>query len=128
MTENRSYYVEIEQVSKEVSKKEAVILKDTSDAVSLAESCQDGALIIKPAMWAVLNIHNEKNKDGDKDYRCYLIVDADGSKYKTGSESFWNSFRDIVDDMEDSDEEWAIKAYKLPSKNGKKDFITCSII
>ena len=105
-----------------------MLLKDTSDAVALAESCKDGAVIIKPAMWAVLNIHNENNNDGDKDYRCYLIVDEDGNKYKTGSESFWNSFRDIVDDMSDSNEEWAVKAYRLPSKNGKQDFITCSII
>lgn len=128
MTENRSYFVEIEQVSKDVTKKESVMLKDTSNALPLAESCKDDAVIIKPAMWAVLNIHNENNKDGDKDYRCYLIVDEDGNKYKTGSESFWNTFRDIVDDMEDSNEEWAVKAYRLPSKNGKQDFITCSII
>lgn len=128
MRENRSYFVEIEQVSKDVTKKESVLLKDTSDAVALAESCEDGAVIIKPAMWAVLNIHNENNMNGDKDYKCYLIVDEDGNKYKTGSESFWNSFCDIVDDMADSDEEWAVKAYRLPSKNGKQDFITCSII
>lgn len=124
----RTYKVEIGYVSRDISKKEQVLLKDTSDAITLAEACKDGGIIIKPELWAELNIHNEKAEE-DKDYVCFLIVDENGQKYKTGSNSFWNSFVDITDDMEDSDEEWSIKVYRLPSKNAKnQDFITCSII
>ena len=49
--------------------------------------------------------------------------------YVTGSESFWNSFRDIYDEMENESDEWSLKLYRLPSKNRQgKDFLTCSII
>ena len=37
--------------------------------------------------------------------------------------------RILYEEMKDEDEEWAIKVYRLPSKNYKgKEFITCSVI
>ena len=66
----------------------------------------------------------------NKDYYNYVIIDKDGTKYVTGSPSFWSSFKEIWDEMrEESDEEFSISIYKVPSKNyNGKDFITCSII
>ena len=120
------YSVEIVETSKELSAKERIKIKDTTDAVKLDEATQSGAVIITPAMYAVLNIHNEKSDNVD--YNNYIIIDKDGTKYVTGSASFWSSFMNIYDEMDGEQEEWAIKAYRAPSKNYKgKDFITCSI-
>ena len=121
------YSVSIAETNKELTAKERIRLKDTSDAVKLDEATKEEAIIITPNAYAILNIHNEKSDN--KDYNNYLIEDADGTKYVTGSESFWASFIDIYNEMKDETEPWQIKAYRLPSKNYKgKEFLTCSII
>lgn len=109
-----------------LSARERIMLKDTSDCVSLDSVTTDGEVTIKPEFYAVLDVHNEYAKD-DKDYTQYVIVDADGTKYITGSDSFYSAFIDIADEM--GDEAFEIKVYRKPSKNySGKDFITCSII
>ena len=121
------YSVTIERTNKELSAKERIRLKDTSDAIKLDEATKAGDIVITPVAYAVLNIHNEKSDN--KDYYNYLIEDEDGTKYVTGSESFWTSFEDIYDEMSETDEPWQVKCYRLPSKNYKgKEFLTCSII
>lgn len=120
------FSVTIREVSREISAKERVKIKDTTDAVKLDSATQEGAVIINPEMYAILDIHNEHGDD--KDYVNYIIVDVNGTKYVTGSQSFWNGFMDIYNEMANETEEWAIKAYRVPSKNRPgKDFITCSI-
>ena len=122
------YQVKIEKASAEFSGKQAVMLKDLSDAVSFDAATQEGPVAIKPVAWAVLATHNEKAKD-NKDYYNYVILTEDGGKYKTGSDNFFNSFMDIWEEMHGSDEEWAVKVYRKPSKNYQgKEFITCSVI
>lgn len=120
------YSVVIGETSQELTAKERIRIKDTADAVKLDEATENGAVVINPAMYAVLNIHNEKSDNVD--YKNYIVIDKDGTKYVTGSESFWSSFINIYEEMDGEQEEWAVKVYKLPSKNYKgKDFITCSI-
>lgn len=121
------YSVEIIETSKELSAKQRIALKDTSNAIKLDTACEEEAIIIEPVDYAILSIHNEKSDN--KDYSNYVIIDKNGDKYVTGSLSFWNSFMDIYLEMKDEDEAWSIKAYKLDSKNYKgKKFLTCSII
>lgn len=121
-----SYSVEIAETSKQLSAKERIRVKDTTDAIKLDEATQENAIIINPDMYAVLNIHNEKSDNVD--YKNYIVVDKDGTKYVTGSDSFWSSFMNIYEEMDGEQEEWGIKVYRAPSKNYKgKDFITCSI-
>ena len=120
------YSVRIAEVSRELSAKERIKLKDTTDAIKLDEATQSGAIIIEPSLYAVLDVHNEKSDNVD--YKNYVLVDKNGDKYVTGSESFWTSFMEIAEEMEDAGEEYAIKAYRVPSKNYKgKDFLTCSV-
>lgn len=120
------YSVSITTASKELSAKERIQLKDTTSAIKLDEITQTEAIILHPAMYAELDIHNEMSDN--KDYKNYIVVDVDGTKYVTGSASFWTSFMDIASEMENETEEWAIKVYRMPSKNYKgKEFITCSI-
>lgn len=125
-----NYSVKVVESSKELTKKETVMFKDLSDAVNLSEFIDehDGAVTVDVESWVVLAIHNEKAKDGqNKDYTNYVVVDKNGTRYYTGSESFWSSFNDIWYDMSDSTEGWCLKVYKKQSK-GKKDFITCSVM
>ena len=125
-----NYSVKVVESSKELTKKETVMFKDLSDAIILSEFIDehDGAIIIDVEAYVELAIHNEKAKDEqNKDYTNYVVVDKNGTRYYTGSESFWSSFMNIWNEMNDSTEEWSLKVYKKQSK-GKKDFITCSVM
>lgn len=121
------YSVEVVETSRELTGKQKIQLKDTTDCVRLDKATQEGAVLIDVDFYAELHIHNERSDD--KDYKNYVVVGKDGTRYVTGSESFWSSFRNIYDDMEADGEEWQLKVYRMPSKNRQgKDFITCSIV
>lgn len=121
------YSVNIQFASKELSAKQRVMLKDTTNAISLDEATQGAPLVIDPDFYVTLAVHNEKAED--KNYLKHVIVDKAGTKYVTGSESFFSSFRGIMDEMVDTDEEFQIQVYRMPSKNYKgKEFLTCSIV
>ena len=121
------YSVKIKEISRDFTVKQRIALKDTSDAIKLDTVCDENSVIIEPVDYAVLAIHNEKSDNVD--YENYVIIDKNGDKYVTGSPSFWSSFMDIYEEMNNEDEAWSIKVYKLDSKNYKgKKFLTCSII
>ena len=120
------YSVNIREVSRSITAKERVKLKDTTNAISLDEVTREGKFVFEPDYYAILDVHNEKSED--KDYIKYVIVDKAGTKLVTGSNSFFISFKDIMDEMAGCEEEFSIEAYRVPSKNYKgKEFITCSI-
>lgn len=122
-----AFEVQIKDSSKELTAREKIRLKDTTDAVKLDEATQENPVVIKPVAYAILAVHNDKADD--KDYEQYIIEDADGTKYVTGSESFWNSFIGIYEEMAGEEEDWSIKAYRMPSKNyAGRDFLTCSLM
>lgn len=121
-----NYSVEIKECSKQLTAKQRIAIKDTTSVIKLDKATQDGPIIITPDYYAVLAVHNEKADD--KDYEQYIIVDVSGDKYVTGSKSFWSSFINIYEEMENEDEAWSIKVYRVESKNYVgRDFITCSI-
>lgn len=122
------YTVKIAKSSKELTAKDRIKMKDTSNAVKLdAVLAGDEPLCITPVAYAILDIHNDKADD--KDYQQFLVMDETGAKFVTGSNSFWNAFIEIWTEMEGENEEWMLEIYKKDSKNysGKK-FITCSIV
>lgn len=123
------YSAKIVNTSKELSAREKIKIKDLTNAVGLDEAVTDDVpLMVTPQLWAELAIHNEKSKD--KDYKKYILIDAAGTKYATGSESFWSAFNDIVAELEDAGEDgdFTIEIYRLPSKNySGKSFLTCSL-
>lgn len=121
------YEVKIANSSRELTAKEKIKIKDTSNAIRIDEATQEKNLIITPDYYVELDVHNEKSDNVD--YKVYVIVDKSGNKYVTGSESFFTSFIDIYREMADEDEEYQIEIYRLESKNYKgKSFITCSIV
>lgn len=123
------FKAEIIETGKEItSAKERVMLKDTRSAIRLDEATlSDGSVDIYPTNYAILKVTNDRSEDGE--YTQYLIVDENGTKYLTGSESFFSSFIAIYDEMKDTNEPYGIKVYRQPSKKyAGKDFITCTII
>lgn len=124
----KDYEVKINSVSKELTARERVMLKDTRNAIKLDEAIKDTPLVISPAYYAVLDVHNEKSEK-DKDFQNFIVVDTAGNKYVTGSSSFFEAFTEIVEEMSGTGEDYEIEIYKLDSKNYKgKQFITCSIV
>lgn len=119
------YKCSVKFSSKELTNREKLMVKDTTNADKLDELIVPGEhLVITPDFFVILDVHNDRSDT--KDYEQYLIVDKDGKKYYTGSPSFWESFTDISEEM--GDEEFSIDIYKVESKNFKgKHFLTCSI-
>lgn len=123
----KDYSVKIAYSKNELSARDRIKLKDISDAIQLDEVCNE-PVIIDVDNYVVLEVHNEKSDN--KDYRKIVVIDKNGQKYVTGSDSFLRSLEDIVDEMADAGEDdIQIKCYKKDSKNYKgKQFITCSIV
>ena len=121
------YSVEIVNSTKELTGKEKIMVKDTSNAVKIDDVTNNGnSITISPKILVTLKVHNEKAQD--KDYFKYIIIDENGDKYVTGSESFIASLKNIMSDMEEEEEEYSVVIYKMASKNYQgKSFITCSI-
>ena len=127
MEEVKTYSAKIVDSSHELTPKEKLRCKDTAAAIRIDAATEKGDLIIAPTGYAIIEIHNEKSKD-HKDYYNYLIFGNDGNTYVTGSDSFWRSFKDIYDEMQDSDEPWEVVCTRRMSKNyAGKFFLTCYV-
>lgn len=126
----KGYEVNIVSSTRELSPKEKIKLKDLSNSINLDNATQaEGKVVIDYDYHVLLNIHNEKSKDR-KDYQNVVVVDKDGTKYNTGSESFLTTLEDITGEMLSAGEEdFSIEVYRKDSKNYKgKQFITCSVL
>lgn len=122
------YSVKISYSSIELTAKDKIKLKDTTNAKSIDELTQESSLIIDYAYHVILNVHNEKSDN--KDYTKVVVVDTNGNKFVTGSNSFLESLTGIVEEMKEAGESnFEIEVYRRDSKNYKgKQFITCSIV
>lgn len=123
----RGYKAIIKEATRELDAREKIMFKDTTNCVSLDTATQEGPVLIDVDLAVVLDVHNEKSDN--KDYTKYIIVGKNGERYITGSESFWNAFSDIYDEMTDAGySDFTVRAYRLPSKNYQgRDFLTCSL-
>ena len=128
---SKEYEVKIVESSRDLTAKEKISYRDFGNAIKMDEELTDDSnLLIAPADYVVLDIHNEKAK-GNKDYRKYIVIDTAGNKYVTGSESFYTRFIEIFETMKEDapNEEYQIECYKKPSKNyAGKSFISCSLV
>ena len=123
------YSAKVVTANKELTAREKIKIKDLSNAVSFDEAVSDEVpLMVSPEIWCELAIHNEKAKE--KDYKKYALIDKSGTKYTTGSESFWSAFNLIVTELAEcgEDTDFSIEVYRRPSKNySGKSFLTCSL-
>lgn len=126
---NAEYSAKVVEATKELTGKERVAIKMFTDAHQLDEVTQnyeDGVLINVDYV-AKVAVHNEKSDN--KDYNKYIYVDKDGTMYVSGSETLYRTYQEIEEEMEDEDEDWAIKVIRKESSNYKgKDFLTCVIV
>lgn len=124
------YSVKVRECSKQLTAKEKIAIKDFTNAVPFDSAITDDTpIIVNPDYYAILDVHNEHSQN-DKDYTKYIVVDKSGTKYVTGSNSFFTSFIDIFTEMstEAPGEDYTIECYRRPSQNYKgKSFLTCSI-
>ena len=121
------YTVKIKETTHDLSARERLKLKDTTNAIKLDSALSgDEPIIITPVDFAVLEIDTDKVEGT---YENYIVIDEGGTKFITGSSSFWAAFKEIWDEMSTDGEIYQIEIYKVDSKNyaGKK-FITCSIL
>ena len=122
------YEVKIVELSRDMTARERIRIKDFTNAVQLDTACEDGSFELTPDCYAILDVHNERSKE-DKDYKKFIILDKAGNKFITGSQSFFKSFMEIWEEMDPTGEEFSIEVYKVPSKNYKgKSFLTCSLM
>lgn len=126
---NAEYSAKVVESTRELTGKERVAIKMFTDAHQLDEVTQnyeDGVLINVDYV-AKVAVHNEKSDN--KDYNKYIYVDKDGTMYISGSEILYRAYQEIAEEMEDEDEDWAIKVIRKESSNYKgKDFLTCVIV
>ena len=127
------YNTQIISSSRELTAKERITLKDFNDCTGLdTVVTNDNGVIIDPNVIVEVQVHNEHAKD-DKDYTTIIILDNDGTKYSTSSNSLRDSIADIMEELKNlSDEDKAdlkIKVFKKPSKNYQgKYFLTATVI
>ena len=127
------YSTKIVNASRELTVKEKITLKDFNDCVGLdTVVTEEQGIIIDPDVIVEVDVHNERAKD-DKDYTTIVILDKDGTKYNTSSNSLKESVQDIMDELADLDEadkaDLKIKVFKKPSKNySGKYFLTATVI
>ena len=125
MANRTDYTVTITTTSRELSKREKIMIKDTGDAAGLDQASADGVQIT-PDLYAILAIHNEKGRD-NTDYEQIVIIDKEGNKYVTGSSTFIESFLDIAEEM--GDEEFTIKVVRKESRNySGKYFLKAALV
>lgn len=122
------YEVKIVDSSMELSARDKISLKNFDNAIALDEAVNDEnpRLLIEFDNYAVAQVHNEKSDN--KDYKKYIIIAKDGTRYTTGSEPFFTSFMEIYEEMQDDGEDFSVIVYKKESNNYKgKSFLTCTI-
>lgn len=117
--------IEIIESSRTLTGREKIKMKDTNNAIKLDEATQQGKVVFAPAEYVVLHVTPE---DGDE-YNKYVVISKAGDKFVTGSQSFWNAFKSIWDDMSEESEDYEVEVYRVDSKNYKgKQFLSCSIL
>lgn len=126
---NAEYSAKVVEATRELTGKERVAIKTFANARQLdvvTQNYEDGVLIDIDYVAKVV-VHNEKSDN--KDYNKYIYMDKDGIMYVSGSETLYRAYQEIAEEMENEDEDWAIKVIRKESSNYKgKDFLTCVIV
>ena len=127
------YNTKIVSSSRELTAKERITLKDFNDCIGLdTVTNETDGIILDPEVIVEVQVHNERAKD-DKDYTTIIILDKNGTKYSTSSNSLRDSIADIMEELKELSEVertgLKIKVFKKPSKNySGKFFLTATVI
>lgn len=132
MAKRDGYSATISYSTKDLNKFEKLMFAQSPDAASLEELTRSSSYITTVSYFVLVEVHNERNTAGEKDYTVCYIADNDGDLYKTSSSSCISNLQEIAEMLE---EELAageafppIKFYQKPSKNRTgSSFITCNV-
>ncbi len=105
--------------------REKIQMKDCQNAMSI-----EGDMTFKPTKIALVHIDNPYTEDGEKEYGVCVIVAEEGM-YKTSSDSFISSLRNILAEISAAgaeDEDWEIKVRAVKSKKNQGSFFTAELI
>lgn len=109
--------------------REKIALKDTTNAQSLEELTRENPFVITVHEWAVIHVNNDLSDS--KEYDKYIIVDPNNLKFVTGSPSFWNALSAIIDELSDANDhdDFTIEVVQRPSRNySGKTFLSCALV
>lgn len=123
------YIVKIKDASRELTAREKLKFTDIQACISLDTMIDEngGKVVFKPVDYLWLDIHNENSENVD--YTKFIVIASDGNMYATGSQSFVDSFIQIMEVMKESGEtDFEVECYKVKSKNYNGSFIKCSIV
>lgn len=113
----------------ELTAREKIAIKDFETATKLNDIIKAEPIILPIKNVVKVEVHNEHSQQ-NKDYSVFIIVTEDNKTYRTGSESFFDSYVDIIDELADMGEDTSVvkfKLYKQSSKNFDGDFIKASL-
>jgi hypothetical protein len=121
--------------SKELTTKEKFALSHESNAIALDKALIDEnsePIIIDVAMWVQRKIHNDNARMSRPDYEDLILVDKNGLKYSSGSDTLIRNFKDCweaIEQIRKEGDEAMLQVFKKPSRNNVgKCFITCTIV
>lgn len=131
MSREDGYRAELVYTSKELSKKEKVMLTIASgDTEVLDRICP---IEIDVDYVAILEVYNPFVRpdavtgEVRNNYTNMIITAKDGKKYSTSSQYLTETVKDIVEDMQ-GEEDWKLKVFKRQSKNNSGMFLTATIV
>jgi hypothetical protein len=113
--------------STELNKMDRYNILSYSNGENLEKAIKEfGKLVISyPDAWAMVHTVNDNPKPGQDEEYDKLVIIADGILYHTGSQSFTQSFLDIVGTFDASDD-MEIECFAKPSQNYKgRNFLGC---
>ena len=125
------FETKITEGSREYKGRDKLFMSDVTDATSINAAAEDaknegGRISFGVKDYAVVQVHNDQSKE-NKDYTNYVFVDNDGHKWYTGSKSFFEAFKRILDAMEGDPFEIAVNL--IPSSNyAGRNILSCSIV
>lgn len=109
----------------ELNWREKIQMKDCQNAMSI-----EGDMTFRPTKIALVHIDNPYTEDGEKEYDVCVIAAEEGM-YKTSSDSFISSLRNILAEISSAgaeDEDWEIKVRAVKSKKNQGSFFTAELI
>lgn len=128
--ENKEYSSRIVDTWTEMSTIERIKAKDLGDATKLNEVVDVSTpLLLDITNVVVMEVHNEKSENTD--YPVYILIDENGERYYSGSNSLYRSLQDIRDEFAECGEDLptplSVKIYKAKSKNNTGHMLLANI-
>lgn len=128
----RNYTANVTTSLKELTVRQRIAVKDFSAAEKLNDviTADNPHFTIDVDNIIKVSVHNEQSK-GNSDYDVIIIIDKNGNKYRTGSETAYTSALEIYRELEAANEldgGFVLDFYKVKSNNFDGDFIKCNLV